>query len=481
MATHINTPEWVKDAVFYQIFPDRFATSSHVPKPKNLQAWDAPPTHHGFKGGDLLGVVEKLDYLKSLGVNAIYFNPIFASTANHRYHTHDYYVVDPLLGGNPAFFEMLEAAHANGFRVVIDGVFNHASRGFFQFNHLLEAGRESPYVDWFYPYGWPLNAYNENERPNYAAWWGLHALPKFNAQNPMVREFLWNVATYWLEQGVDGWRLDVPAEIDDDSFWREFRRRCKQVNPEAYIVGELWGDAHRWLSGDQFDAQMNYPFMRAALGFFGGHNLDQRDTIHTGLGYIQTLDATGFAQALTAMHEKYHPEIVQAQLNMLGSHDTPRVFTIVNGDLSTLSLLFLCQMTVAGAPNIYYGDEIGLPGGRDPDSRRAFPWHDEASWRTDLLADVRRFVALRHSTPALRRGDFRVLYAERQVVVFQRRLGDEVAVVAFNAGFHEHGFTVHQALPANLVSALDPAVPLLRADNHFTLSPRSGVVWVGRS
>ena len=186
---------------------------------------------------------------------------------------------------------MLEAAHANGFRAVIDGVFNHASRGFFQFNHLLEAGRESPYVDWFYPYGWPLNAYNENERPNYAAWWGLHALPKFNAQNPMVREFLWNVATYWLEQGVDGWRLDVPAEIDDDSFWREFRRRCKQVNPEAYIVGELWGDAHRWLSGDQFDAQMNYPFMRAALGFFGGHNLDQRDTIHTGLGYIQTLDA----------------------------------------------------------------------------------------------------------------------------------------------------------------------------------------------
>lgn len=478
MVTNISTPEWVKDAVFYQIFPDRFARSARVKKPRHLQPWEAAPTHHGFKGGDLLGVVEKLDYLKALGVNAIYFNPIFASTANHRYHTHDYYVVDPLLGGNQAFAEMLDAAHSNGIRVVIDGVFNHASRGFFQFNHLLEAGRESPYIDWFHPYGWPLNAYDENERPNYAAWWGLHALPKFNIHNPLVREFLWNVAAFWLEQGTDGWRLDVPAEIDDDSFWREFRRRCKQINPEAYIVGELWGDAHRWLSGDQFDAQMNYPFMRAALGFFGGHNLDQSDTIHTGLGYIQALDAPAFARSLTAMHEKYHREIVHAQLNMLGSHDTPRIYTIANGDLSTLSLMFLCQMTVAGAPNIYYGDEIGLPGARDPDSRRAFPWHDEASWRKGLLDDVRRFIALRHGAPALRRGDFRVLFAEGPVLAYQRRLPDQVAVVAFNAGLQEHAFSIHQALPDNLVNALDPQGPSLHPGNQQTLPPRSGAVWV---
>jgi cyclomaltodextrinase / maltogenic alpha-amylase / neopullulanase len=478
MTTDIATPEWVKDAIFYQIFPDRFAKSEQVTKPGNLQAWEAPPTHHGFKGGDLLGVVEKLDYLESLGVNAIYFNPIFASTANHRYHTFDYYQVDPLLGGDSAFRELLAAAHERGIRIVLDGVFNHASRGFFQFNHLLESGQESPYVNWFHPYRWPLNAYDENERPNYAAWWGLHALPKFNIHHHMVRDFLWNVATYWLEQGIDGWRLDVPAEIDDDSFWQEFRRRCKHVNGDAYIVGELWEDAHRWLAGDQFDAQMNYPFMRAAFGFFGGHNLDQQDTVHTGLGYIKPLDARAFARELTAMHQKYHPEIVLAQLNMLSSHDTPRLYTIANGDLTTVRLLFLCQMTVAGAPNIYYGDEIALPGARDPDCRRAFPWHDEGSWNVSLLDDVRRFIALRHSTPALRRGDFRILHAEEQAVVFQRHYKGQVAVVAFNAGEAERSFSIHQTLPGPLSDALEEEGAPLLADDHCTVPARAGRVWV---
>jgi cyclomaltodextrinase / maltogenic alpha-amylase / neopullulanase len=473
-----TTPDWVKDAVFYQIFPDRFARSQRVAQPEDLQPWEAAPTHHGFKGGDLLGVVDRLDYLESLGVNAIYFNPVFASTANHRYHTFDYYHVDPLLGGNAALRELLAAAHARGICIVLDGVFNHASRGFFQFNHLLESGKESPYVSWFHPYRWPLNAYDENDRPNYAAWWGLHALPKFNIHNNMVREFLWGVATYWLEKGIDGWRLDVPAEIDDDSFWQEFRRRCKRVNPEAYIVGELWEDAHRWLAGDQFDAQMNYPFMRAALGFFGGHNLDQRDTVHTGLGYIQPLDAAAFARELTAMHQKYHREIVHAQLNMLSSHDTPRLYTIANGDLTTVRLAFLCQMTVAGAPNIYYGDEIGLPGGRDPDCRRAFPWHDEPSWQVGLLEDVRRFTALRQRHPALRRGDFRVLHAEGHIVVYQRNHNGQHAVVALNAGENERSFSIHQPLPESLVDALEEGGPPLLADEEQRLPPRSARLWV---
>jgi cyclomaltodextrinase / maltogenic alpha-amylase / neopullulanase len=256
-----------------------------------LQSWEAAPTHHGFKGGDLFGVVEKLDYLASLGVNAIYFNPIFASTANHRYHTYDYYQVDPLLGGNAAFAELVDAAHVAACASSSTVYLTMPAAASSSSTTCSKVAKSRPT-----PAGstlpWPLNAYDENERPNYAAWWGLHALPKFNIHHNMVREFLWGVATYWLEQGIDGWRLDVPAEIDDDSFWQEFRRRCKRVNPDAYIVGELWGDAHRWLAGDQFDAQMNYPFMRAALGYFGGHNLDQRDTVHTGLGYIQPLDAS---------------------------------------------------------------------------------------------------------------------------------------------------------------------------------------------
>jgi len=291
--TNITTPDWVKDAVFYHIFPDRFARSARVPKPSNLEPWDTPPTVHGFKGGDLLGVAERLDYLQELGITAIYFNPIFQSAANHRYHTHDYYRVDPILGGNDAFRELVDAAHAHGIHIVLDGVFNHASRGFYQFNHALENGAASPYLDWFYfdeqrlRAGGRLNGYPSQEEAQrlarghrgleelgYQAWWDLPALPKFNTRTEAVRRFIFDVARHWIAFGIDGWRLDVPVEIDDDSFWQEFRRVVKAANPEAYIVGEIWSDAHRWLQGDQFDAVMNYPFNRACLGFFGGERLD---------------------------------------------------------------------------------------------------------------------------------------------------------------------------------------------------------------
>jgi len=251
----VTTPDWVKDAVFYQIFPDRFARSEHLHRAGlQMEDWNSPPNSYGFKGGDLIGVTEKLDYLQDLGITAIYFNPIFSSAANHRYHTYDYTNVDPILGGDAALRRLLDEAHRRDIRVIIDGVFNHASRGFYQFNHLLENGPASPYLDWFQVQGWPLHAYEGHISPNYAAWWNLHALPKLNIQTPAVREFLLGVAQHWIEQGADGWRLDVPNEIDDDEFWREFRRRVKDANPEAYIVGEIWDDSRRWLQGDQFDA-----------------------------------------------------------------------------------------------------------------------------------------------------------------------------------------------------------------------------------
>src|SRR5215207_9994913 len=173
--TNIQTPEWVKHAVFYQIFPDRFAKSDKLPKPSNLQPWDSPPTIEGYKGGDLLGVVEHLDHIQALGATAIYFTPIFQSASNHRYHTHDYYQVDPLLGGNDAFLRLLDEAHQRGLKVVLDGVFNHASRGFFYFNDVLENGESSPYIDWFNITGYPVNAYDESQPAGYHAWWGMHA------------------------------------------------------------------------------------------------------------------------------------------------------------------------------------------------------------------------------------------------------------------------------------------------------------------
>ena len=426
-----TTPEWVKDAVFYQIFPDRFARSEAVSKPRNLEPWDSPPTEYGFKGGDLLGVVEHLDYLTDLGVTALYLNPIFQSTANHRYHTHDYYCVDPLLGGDPAFRKLLKAAHRRGIRVVLDGVFNHASRGFFQFNHILENGAASPYLDWFTVTGWPLHAYDTHTKPNYVAWWGLHALPKFNTDCPEVREFLLAVARYWVEQGIDGWRLDVPGEIKDDEFWREFRQRVKSANPEAYITGEIWQEARHWLQGDQFDGVMNYPFTKACLSFFVGRSLNLGLTSGAGYAPVQPTDAEGFASAIDDLLALYPEPATQAQMNLLDSHDTARFLSLARGDESALRMALLFMMCYPGAPCIYYGDETGMEGGKDPDSRRAFQW-DERRWNTQMLSYTKRCIALRKAHRALRRGEYRRLFAQGAVYAFGRRTTEETLLGVFN-------------------------------------------------
>ncbi|MGD8474178.1 MAG: glycoside hydrolase family 13 protein, partial [Anaerolineae bacterium] len=312
----IHTPDWVSDAIFYQIFPDRFAQSDRVPKPSHLEPWDTPPTRHGFKGGDLLGIAERLDYLVDLGVTAIYLNPIFQSAANHRYHTHDYYQVDPILGGNGALRFLLDRAHQRDMRIILDGVFNHASRGFFQFNHILENGPASPYVDWFIIKDYPLKAYHAPKgKHGYEAWWNLPALPKLNVSTPEVREFLWDVATHWIEFGADGWRLDVPEEITDDAFWQEFRQRVKAVNPDAYIVGEIWDDAPHWLQGDQFDAVMNYPVTRACLGFFVDKSLPAKAVMPSGYSQVETLDAKGFSREIERILDLYPREVTEVQFN----------------------------------------------------------------------------------------------------------------------------------------------------------------------
>jgi neopullulanase len=425
-----QTPEWVKHAIFYQIFPDRFATSSRVPKPSHLEAWHTPPTTYGFKGGDLLGVVEKLDYLKELGINAIYFTPVFASTANHRYHTFDYYAIDPILGGNEAFKELLKQAHQRKIRVVIDGVFNHASRGFYQFNHALENGKDSPYLDWFNIKGFPLHAYDGS--PNYDCWWGIPALPKLNTRTNAVREFIFKVAEYWIAQGADGWRLDVPGEINDDSFWQEFRARVKAINPNAYIVGEIWHEAQRWLRGDQFDAVMNYQFTKACLGFF---IKDRDEWLASGVGYapVRSLDASSFADAIQHNLALYHTNINTVQLNLLDSHDTARFLSIAKGDVSALKLATLFQMTFIGAPSIYYGDEIGMMGGKDPDCRRSFEWN-ERKWDHELYDEIRALIALRNKYEALRTGAFVPLYASGDVMAYARADDKHTLIVCINAG-----------------------------------------------
>ena len=477
------TPTWVQDAIFYQIFPDRFAKSAQVEKPDNLEAWDTPPTTFGFKGGDLLGVVEHLDYLRDLGITAIYFNPIFQSASNHRYHTHDYFQVDPILGGNSAFKTLLDAAHARGIRVILDGVFNHASRGFYQFSHALENGEASPYRDWFNLRGFPVRAYDD--KPNYDAWWNLAALPKFNHKNPQVREFLFRVAEHWVREGIDGWRLDVPGEIDDDEFWREFRRRVKSANPNAYIVGEIWLRGDRWLRGDQFDAVMNYQFTRACLSFFID-DIDRELLQEQSYGAVQAMSGEEFARTLADLLTWYPPEIAHAQLNLLDSHDTARFITVARGDPTALQLALLTMFCYVGAPTLYYGDEIALEGRRDPDCRRAMIWEPSTRGH-EMIEYTKRMTALRQKYVALRRGALTTLYANNKEYAFARHQPNApTVIVALNAGREP------VALDLRVDRLLPDGTRLVEEWTHeeiivqegfacgIQIAPREGTVWVAQ-
>ncbi|MFN8510417.1 MAG: glycoside hydrolase family 13 protein [Deinococcaceae bacterium] len=474
----VHTPQWVKDAVFYQIFPDRFARGHTVPKPSGLQPWGDPPHPQKYQGGDLIGIIENMDYLENLGVNALYLCPIFQSASNHRYHTHDYFNVDPMLGGNIALRHLLDEAHSRGIKIVLDGVFNHASRGFFQFNDILESGANSAYLDWFHIEKYPLAPYDSKEHAGYVSWWNNRALPKFNTSTPAVREFLWSVAEYWIEFGIDGWRLDVPNEIDDDTFWQEFRKRVKAINPEAYLVGEIWEDATRWLQGDQFDAVMNYLFTRPVIQYFGGKTLQPEVFSETGYASLEPLSANEFAQTMTDLLKRYPMPITEVQLNLLGSHDTPRLLSIVGGDTSAYELAHLFQMTYIGTPCIYYGDEIGMLGGRDPDCRRAFPWDQPETWNTKLLVYSKRLIEARKSSQALKRGKFRFLHAQDDVLVYTRHLGHEHAFVFINSGVQSAQVCIPEIPTGQYVEILSEQTVNLSPNHMFTLPPRSGQLYL---
>jgi cyclomaltodextrinase len=445
VALSADTPEWVRDAVFYQIFPDRFAPSARVAKPGVLEPWDTPPTTHGFKGGDLLGIAEHLGDLEDLGITALYLTPIFASAANHRYHTYDYLAVDPLLGGDAALRELLDAAHDRGMRVILDGVFNHTGRGFWPFHHVLENGLDSPYTGWFHldepalRAGHLLVAYPAPGAPasalGYQAWWGLPALPKLNTDEPKVREYLFGVAEHWLRFGIDGWRLDVPTEIDDEAFWQEFRMRCRAIRPDAYLVGEIWSIAPDWVRGDRFDALMNYPLAEAILGFAGGSALDMAvvRAHHEYAENIRPLDGPAFAARVLELSRAYDPSTVASQLNLLGSHDAPRMRTVLGGDAARVRLAILLQATLPGAPCIYYGDEVGLTGGGDPACRGAFPW-DPARWEPGLRNTIRGLLHLRLAEPVLRDGPLAVVGAAGPAIAIERGSGSARFIVAANPG-----------------------------------------------
>jgi neopullulanase len=455
----LDIPSWVRDAIFYQVFPDRLARSGRVATPGDLEPWETPPTRLGFKGGDLYGVVAHLDRLRTLGITALYLNPVFTSASNHRYHTDDYLRVDPLLGGDGALRELLDEAHARDMRVILDGVFNHCGRGFWPFHHVLENGAQSPYRDWFHldeevragarhlaafpsaeqlaqletllASGTPRGAAS---RPilGYTAWWDLPPLPKLAVDEPHVRGMILDVAEHWLRFGIDGWRLDVAEEIDA-GFWREFRQRCRAARPDAYLVAEIWGFSPEWLQGDTFDALMNYPLTEAILGFAAQDRLDASAPLPEAyVGKLRPTTGLELWTHITDLSDVYGPSVLSAQLNLLGSHDTPRLRTLCGGDLDAVRLAMLLQMTLPGAPCVYYGDEIGMEGSMDPDCRRTFPV-DPSAWTAEPSAWLADLAALRHSSRALRDGELSLLRADGRALAYLRRDGVDAFVVAANA------------------------------------------------
>ena len=413
-----TTPEWVKDGVFYQIFPERFANGDATNDPQEVVPWGETPNRNNYFGGDLQGILQNLDYLQQLGINAIYLTPIFEANTNHKYDTTDYLKVDPHFGDIETLKCLVQACHERGIRILLDAVFNHAGSKFAPFVDVLKHGESSSYKDWFHIHKWPIISLEESAyNYNYDMFAFEATMPKLNTEHPEVKKYLLEVAQFWVKEvGIDGWRLDVANEVDHQ-FWREFRNVVKQVNPDAYILGEIWNDATAWLQGDQFDAVMNYPFTEAIWNFVAKNRLDPEQ----------------FSHVVGKQLARYSQQASEISFNLLDSHDTPRLLTLCQGNKQKMKLAAVIQFTSLGVPCIYYGDEIGLTGEDDPDCRKCMEW-DETQQNQELLQFYKRLIAVRKQLPALKSGSLRFLIAEAggDVLAYERRLGQEEVLVVVN-------------------------------------------------
>ena len=498
-------PDWFGRGVSYQIFPDRFCRS-RVPDPAGLvgdrtvhENWqDTPefrPDERGeirnrdFFGGDLAGIISKLDYLKSLGVTTLYLNPIFEAASNHRYNTADYMAIDPMLGTAEDFRALCREAHARGMRVLLDGVFNHtgsASRYFNADGFYPELGaaqsKDSPYYNWYHFTHWP---------DSYDAWWGIKTLPAVEENQASYRDFIIrsedSVVRHWLRCGADGWRLDVADELPDD-FIAELRQAMDAEKPDCLLLGEVWEDGsnkiaydrrRKYLLGRETHGLMNYPFRTAALDWLCGG------------------DAAAFRESMEQLRENYPSPAFYSAMNFLSTHDTPRILTLLGGEPTPadkaeraaaqlspagrelarrrLMLGALLLYTFPGSPTVYYGDEAGMEGYEDPLNRRAFPWGAEDE---ELLRWYRRLGQLRGGRPSLQRGDICYLYADGSGLALRRQWDGEVTTAAMNSG--KEPLTLTLSWPHPIATDAMTGQQFL-ADHgavRLTLPPVSGVLLV---
>ena len=409
-----QAPAWVKDTVWYQIFPERFANGDTSNDPEDTLAWGSEdPKVDSFFGGDLAGVIQKIHYLKELGVTGIYFTPIFTAFSNHKYDTIDYMEIDPHFGDKETFKRLIEVCHENGIKVMLDAVFNHAGYYSPQFQDVLKNGESSKYKDWFHIHEFPIET---EPLPNYDTFAFTPFMPKFNTKNDDVRKYLLDVAKYWVEEfNIDGWRLDVANEVDHQ-FWRDFRQTVRSVKQDLYILGEIWHNSTPWLRGDQFDAVMNYPVTRNVLDLFA----------------TNTIDAKQFVENMTKTTHMYADTVNPYAFNLIGSHDTPRILTECNGDTRKLKQIFSFLLTFIGSPCIYYGDEIGMDGGQDPGCRKCMEW-DEKKQDRQLFAHVQELIRLRKEYKILaNEGELQFLTPENDCFGFTKETDNTKAIILFN-------------------------------------------------
>ncbi len=392
----LPTVDWMKNAVFYQIFVERFAMGD-VKKDTSYinMEWGSLPGSKSFAGGDLQGILRKLDYLQQLGISALYLTPIFRSHSNHKYDTIDYLEIDPSFGTKADFRNLVEQAHKRGIRVVLDAVFNHCSMELFQFQDVVKKGRSSAYYSWFLIDG----DYPDPDRCNYECFASCNYMPKLNTADPGVQAFLLRIAVYWIEEfDIDGWRLDVSDEVSHD-FWRKFRSAVKAEKPDAVIIGENWHDAYPYLMGDQYDSIMNYAFTKACLDYFARG----------------TFTARQMAEKLNGNLMRNLDQVNRMMLNLLDSHDTHRFFTEVGCDKDILLAAVALEMVFEGAACLYYGTEICMEGGYDPDSRRCFDW-EESHWDAHVWKTIQALAMLR-KRDEIRNGAIRVAEEEEMLIV----------------------------------------------------------------
>ncbi|VTT04818.1 neopullulanase alpha amylase subunit [Streptococcus gordonii] len=389
-----QVPDWVSKTVWYQIFPERFANGNAELSPEEALDWDSSitPKTTDFFGGDLQGIIDHLDYLQDLGITGLYLCPIFESPSNHKYNTTDYFEIDRHFGDKETFRQLVEQAHQHGMKVMLDAVFNHIGDQSAQWQDVLQHGENSAYKDWFHIQEFPVTndkLVNPKELPYHTFAFASY-MPKLNTANSEVKDYLLRVATYWIEHfDIDAWRLDVANEVDHQ-FWRDFRKAVLAKKPDLYILGEVWHTSQPWLNGDEFHAVMNYPLSDSIKDYF----------------LSRSKKTSQFISEINCQSMYYKQQISEVMFNLLDSHDTERILTTAKGDIQLVKLALAFLFLQRGTPCIYYGTELELGGGMDPDCRRVMPW-DRVSNDNDMLNFMKNLIQLRKETAyIIRHGKF---------------------------------------------------------------------------